>query len=453
MTPRDDAVSLTETAPLTSSARATSGGGLPRIRILGGRQLRGAIPIGGAKNAALPLMTAALLTDQPLTLRNLPKLADIATLTSLLNHHGVDVAISENGEDCSGRQAVLRATHIADTTAPYDLVRKMRASVLVLGPILARCGQARVSQPGGCAIGTRPVDLHLKGMQQLGAQIELDSGYIEARAPKGLRGGQVVFPFVTVGGSENVLMAAVLARGESKLVNVAREPEVQDLARCLVAMGAKIEGIGTDTLLVQGVDGLHAATHAVVPDRIEIGTYAVAAAITGGEVELVGADLSLIGSFADAMRAAGVDIEPSPRGITVRAWNGRVTGVDAMTEPYPGFPTDLQAQFMALMATAEGASMITETIFENRFMHVPELARMGANITLHGGSALVRGVKHLTGAPVMATDLRASVSLVLAGLAARGETIVSRIYHLDRGYERVEQKLAACGADIERIHD
>ncbi len=426
---------------------------MPRIRIVGGHRLTGEISICGAKNAALPLMTAALLTDKPLTLRNLPQLADIATLSSLLTHHGVDIEVNGSGMANRGRVAHLHAAEIADTTAPYDLVRKMRASILVLGPLLARCGVARVSQPGGCAIGTRPVDLHLKGLQQLGAEIELDGGYIEARAPNGLTGGQVVFPSVSVGATENLLMAASLARGETILVNAAREPEVQDLARCLVAMGAKIDGIGSDTVMVQGVGRLHGAEYAVLPDRIETGTYAIAAAITGGELMLSGAELTHIESFADALRAAGVDIVADDRGVCVAARNGRVTGVDAMTEPYPGFPTDLQAQFMALMTVADGAAMVTETIFENRFMHVPELARMGANVTLHGGSALVRGVGSLTGAPVMATDLRASVSLVLAGLAASGETIVNRIYHLDRGYERVEEKLAACGAEIERVRD
>ena len=417
----------------------------------GGRRLAGTIPIGGAKNAALPLMAAALLTDQTLVLENLPRLADIATLTSLLAHHGTKVVINGGTGEARGRIAELTARDIADTTAPYDLVRKMRASVLVLGPILAREGIARVSQPGGCAIGTRPVDLHLKGLQQLGAEIDLEGGYIEARAPGGLKGGQVVFPSVSVGATENLLMAASLAKGETVLVNAAREPEVVDLARCLAAMGATIEGIGTDTIHIQGSDRMEGARHAVLPDRIETGTYAVAAAITGGDVELLGADISLIGAFAEALQAAGVVIDTTAAGVRVRAPDGRIAGVDAMTEPYPGFPTDLQAQFMALMATADGAAMITETIFENRFMHVPELARMGANVTLHGTSALVRGTPRLTGAPVMATDLRASVSLVLAGLAAEGETMVNRIYHLDRGYERVEEKLAACGADIERL--
>ncbi len=446
MAPKDDGARV---QPVTKA----SGGGMPCIRIVGGHRLAGEISICGAKNAALPLMTAALLSDEPLTLRNLPRLSDITTLSSLLIHHGVDIEVNGSGTANRGRVARLHALEIADTTAPYDLVRKMRASVLVLGPLLARCGVARVSQPGGCAIGTRPVDFHLKGLQQLGAEIELDGGYIEARAPNGLMGGQVVFPLVSVGATENLLMAASLARGETILVNAAREPEVQDLARCLVAMGAKIDGIGSDTITVQGVDRLHGAEYAVLPDRIETGTYAIAAAITGGELMLSGAELTHIKSFADALRAAGVDIAADERGVRVAARNGCVTGVDAMTEPYPGFPTDLQAQFMALMTVADGAAMITETIFENRFMHVPELARMGANVTLHGGSALVRGVRRLTGAPVMATDLRASVSLVLAGLAASGETIVNRIYHLDRGYERVEEKLIACGAQIERVWD
>jgi UDP-N-acetylglucosamine 1-carboxyvinyltransferase len=447
MTPRDDG-----TSERPVSSETSSGGGMPRIRVVGGHRLEGRISICGAKNAALPLMTAALLMDETLTLKNLPRLADVETMSSLLAHHGV--AIEVNGGDGAnhGRVAHLCAAEITDTTAPYDLVRKMRASVLVLGPILARCGEARVSQPGGCAIGTRPVDLHLKGLQQLGAEIDLDGGYIDARAPNGLVGGQVVFPFVSVGATENLMMAATLARGQTTLVNAAREPEVQDLAHCLVAMGAKIDGIGTDTVTIEGVDRLHAAEHAVLPDRIETGTYAIAAAITGGKLMLDGADLTHIESFADTLRAAGIDIEATEDGVRVAARKG-IVGVDAMTEPYPGFPTDLQAQFMALMAVAEGAAMVTESIFENRFMHVPELARMGANITLHGGSAMVRGVARMTGAPVMATDLRASVSLVLAGLAASGETMVSRIYHLDRGYERVEEKLAACGAEIERIRD
>jgi UDP-N-acetylglucosamine 1-carboxyvinyltransferase len=425
---------------------------MDKIRIRGGRPLRGRIVIGGAKNAALPLMTACLLTDETLTLSNLPHLADIATLATLLSQHGValrlDGSAAEGGS--TGRVVSLDASRITSTTAPYDLVRKMRASVLVLGPLVARCGEAKVSLPGGCAIGTRPVDLHIKGLTQMGARIELEGGYINATAPEGLKGAQIVFPTVSVGATENLLMAATLARGETVLVNAAREPEVSDLARCLVAMGAEIEGIGTDTLRIQGKDRLHGAHHRIVADRIETGTYVMAAAVTGGELELAHADLEHLQSAVKTLSAAGVDFAPTEDGFRVSRRNG-LHGVDVMTEPFPGFPTDLQAQMMALMCVAEGASMITETIFENRFMHVPELARMGARITVHGASALVRGVPRLTGAPVMATDLRASVSLVLAGLAAEGETEINRVYHLDRGYERLEEKLAACGADIERV--
>ncbi|MEN8195819.1 MAG: UDP-N-acetylglucosamine 1-carboxyvinyltransferase, partial [Pseudomonadota bacterium] len=353
--------------------------------------------------------------------------------------------------DPGGRHVMeMTAKEITSTTAPYDLVRKMRASILVLGPLVARCGEARVSLPGGCAIGTRPVDLHLKGLEALGAEIELANGYVHARAPKGLQGGHYVFPFVSVGATENLVMAASLAKGESTLVNAAREPEVADLAKCLVAMGANIDGIGTDTLTIQGVDALHGAEHRVVADRIETGTFAMAAAATGGELELVGAELAIIDSVAEALDKAGVEIVETDNGLKVSRRNGLV-GVDVMTEPYPGFPTDMQAQMMALMSVAEGASMITETIFENRFMHVPELVRMGANINVHQSSAMVRGAKKLTGAPVMATDLRASVSLVIAGLAAEGETVINRVYHIDRGYERIEEKLKACGADIERV--
>jgi len=422
---------------------------MDQIRIRGGTPLEGSIRIGGAKNAALPLMTASLLTDKTLTLTNLPFLADITTLVQLLMQHGVHVAMRGEGPD-GGHVIELSAERIGSTVAPYDLVRKMRASVLVLGPLVARCGEARVSLPGGCAIGTRPVDLHLKGLEALGATIELAGGYIEARARKGLSGGHYVFPFVSVGATENLLMAASLAKGETTLVNAAREPEVEDLARCLVAMGARIEGIGTDTLIIQGVDALRAAEHRVVPDRIETGTFAMAAAATGGALELVGARLDIIDSVAEVLEQAGVDVAETERGVTVARRDGLV-GVDVMTEPYPGFPTDMQAQMMALMSIAEGASMITETIFENRFMHVPELARMGANINVHNASAMVRGVKKLTGAPVMATDLRASVSLVIAGLAAEGETVINRVYHIDRGYERIEEKLKRCGAEIERI--
>ncbi len=420
---------------------------MDQIRIRGGRPLEGSIRISGAKNAALPLMTASLLTNETLTLTNLPFLADITTLVQLLMQHGVQIGMRDSG---AGHVLEMTAKEIASTTAPYDLVRKMRASILVLGPLLARCGEARVSLPGGCAIGTRPVDLHLKGLEALGAKIELASGYVHAKAPKGLTGGHYVFPFVSVGATENLVMAASLAKGESTLVNAAREPEVADLAKCLVSMGAKIEGIGTDTLTIQGVDALHVAEHRVVADRIETGTFAMAAAATGGELELVGAELAIIDSVAEALDKAGVEIAETENGLKVSRRNGLV-GVDVMTEPYPGFPTDMQAQMMALMSVAQGASMITETIFENRFMHVPELARMGANINVHHASAMVRGVRKLTGAPVMATDLRASVSLVIAGLAAEGETVINRVYHIDRGYERIEEKLKACGADIERV--
>ncbi len=426
---------------------------MDKIRIIG-RQgpLKGAISIGGAKNAALPLMAASLLTDAPLTLSNLPHLADISTMGNLLRALGVEIALKGDAANggAAGRVMSLSARDLGDSVAPYDLVRKMRASVVVLGPLLARTGRARVSLPGGCAIGTRPVDLHLKALSELGAEIVLEGGYVEARAPQGLRGARIVFPMVTVGGTENLLMAATLARGTTVLANAAREPEVTDLARCLVAMGANIEGIGTDTLTIQGVDSLHAAEHAVIPDRIESGTYAVAAAITGGEIELKGARMDLMESVAKALRSAGVAIDECPGGVRVSAV-GTLRGADAMTEPYPGFPTDMQAQFMALMSTAAGASMITETIFENRFMHVPELCRMGANVNVHGASAIVRGVPKLSGAEVMATDLRASVSLVLAALAAEGETVVNRVYHIDRGYERIEEKLSACGAVIARV--
>jgi UDP-N-acetylglucosamine 1-carboxyvinyltransferase len=428
---------------------------MDKIRIRGGRPLRGTIPVGGAKNAALPLMAASLLTDQTLTLVNIPHLADITTLANLLGTLGVEIALdghAPNGGH-AGRALALTARKLTSTTAEYELVRKMRASILVLGPVLAREGRARVSLPGGCAIGARPVDLHLKGLEQLGATIELTEGYVDARAPNGLNGARIVFPFVSVGATENLMMAATLARGQTKLVNAAREPEVGDLARCLVAMGASISGIDSDTLTIDGGKPLHGARHTILPDRIEMGTYAMAAAATGGDVELVGGRLELIQAAADVLRGAGVSFTTTERGVRVSRTNSALTGVDVMTEPYPGFPTDLQAQMMALLVTAEGASMVTETIFENRFMHVPELRRMGANINLHGGSAMLRGVASLTGAPVMATDLRASVSLVIAGLVARGETTVARVYHLDRGYERLEEKLSACGADIERLKD
>jgi UDP-N-acetylglucosamine 1-carboxyvinyltransferase len=428
---------------------------MDRIVIRGGKPLHGTIHVGGAKNAALPLMAASLLTEETLTLSNLPHLADITTLANLLTQLGVSLRMdgqASNGGH-AGRVLALNAGKITSTTAPYDLVRKMRASILVLGPLLARIGKARVSMPGGCAIGTRPVDLHLKGLQQLGAVIELKEGYIDASAPNGLHGAEIAFPLVSVGASENLLMAATLAHGDTVLSNVAREPEVTDLAICLQAMGAQIEGIGTDTLRIKGVARLHAASHPVIPDRIESGTYAMAAAITGGDLELVGARPDLMTAALEGLRGAGATVTPTDRGIRVQRSNGPLVGTDVLTEPFPGFPTDLQAQMMALLTTAEGASMITETIFENRFMHVPELRRMGANINLHGSSAMVRGVPRLTGAPVMATDLRASVSLVLAGLVADGETVINRVYHLDRGYERLEEKLAACGADISRVKE
>ncbi|SDD79562.1 UDP-N-acetylglucosamine 1-carboxyvinyltransferase [Rhodospira trueperi] len=424
------------------------------IRIEGGHRLDGTIFISGAKNAALALMPACLLSDRPLTLTNVPRLADIASMISLLGLHGasVDAAFDKGDADTTDRRLTLHTRTIADATAPYDIVRKMRASVLVLGPLVARHGHARVSLPGGCAIGTRPVDLHLKALEALGAEIILDGGYIEARAPSGgLRGGTIVFPCVTVGGTENALMAATLARGETVIENAAREPEITDLATCLNAMGARIEGIGTNTLHIQGVSSLTAATHAILPDRIETGTYALAAAITRGRLHLKQTDADLLRAVLEHLEEAGVSVTPADDGFIVDGRDRTPRGVDVMTKPYPGFPTDMQAQWMALMATADGASMITESIFENRFMHVPELARMGADINIHGGSAIVRGRARLSGAQVMATDLRASVCLVLAGLAAEGTTTINRVYHLDRGYETVEAKLAGCGAAIERV--
>jgi UDP-N-acetylglucosamine 1-carboxyvinyltransferase len=419
---------------------------MDRILIRGGRALKGQIPISGAKNAALPILAAGLLTDEPLILKNVPALADIDSMCRLLETLGTKV-----DADRSSR-VELRTPRLTGTLAAYDLVRKMRASVLVLGPLLARAGEAKVSLPGGCAIGPRPVDLHLKGLSELGAKIELSEGYIHARAPRGLKGANIRLELPSVGATENLLMAACLADGQTVIANAAREPEVVDLARCLVAMGARIEGIGRGTLSIEGVAGLHGAEHAVLPDRIELGTYAIAAAITGGALELEGGRMQLIQTVAEKLEEAGVAVEPVECGLRVSGRPGRLTGVDVMTQPYPGFPTDLQAQLMALMCRADGASMITETIFENRFMHVPELMRMGARITVHGGSALIRGVGRLTGAPVMATDLRASVSLILAGLAAEGETVVNRVYHLDRGYERLTEKLVGCGADIQRLH-
>jgi UDP-N-acetylglucosamine 1-carboxyvinyltransferase len=430
---------------------------MDQIRIRGGKPLSGVIHISGAKNAALPLMAASLLTEETLRLSNLPHLADISTLTDLLAQLGVDIHMdghAGNGGH-AGRVLSLRAGAISSTTAPYDLVRTMRASVLVLGPLVARAGRARVSLPGGCAIGNRPVDLHLGALRELGAEIELADGYIDARAPGGLKGADIVFPHVSVGATENVMMAAALAEGETTLTNVAREPEIVDLANCLVKMGAEIEGIGTGVLTIHGARSLHGAAHAIVPDRIETGTYAMAAAITGGDIELKDTSCDLLDAAFGKLGEAGLNITPTDTGFRAsRTGENRPLGaVDVETAPFPGFPTDLQAQMMALMSVASGTSVITETIFEDRFMHVPELARMGADITVDGSSARVHGVDKLIGAEVMATDLRASVSLVLAGLAAEGETLINRVYHLDRGYERLEEKLSACGAEIERIKD
>ena len=419
---------------------------MDRFRIRGGRPLSGDITIGGAKNAALPLMAAGLLTDERLVLTNVPLLADIQTMRALLTQHGVAVDPTTN----DGRTLSIGGC-ITNTEAPYDIVRKMRASILVLGPLMARTREARVSLPGGCQIGARPVDLHLKGLEQMGATITLDAGYINATAPQGLKGATIVFPFPSVGATENLLMAAALADGQTVLANVAREPEITDLADCLVAMGARITGIGTDRLTIEGVKTLHGATHPIIADRIETGSYACAAAITGGSLHLRHGRLDHLGAVVRTLNEAGVDIIAENDGLTVRRMNG-LHGIDFITEPYPGFPTDMQAQLMALMCVANGASMITENIFEDRFGHAAELNRMGANIKVHGASAIVRGTPGgLSGAPVMASDLRASFGLVLAGLAAKGETTVNRVYHLDRGYEAAEEKLAACGADIERV--
>lgn len=429
---------------------------MDKIRIRGGQQLNGTIRISGAKNAALPLMAACLLTDEPLILSNVPHLADITTMTNLLGQHGVQASLAGQGSGGGhrGRVMSLTARNITSTTAPYDLVRRMRASVLVLGPLVAREGLATVSLPGGCAIGSRPVDIHLAGLEALGAQIEVESGYIRASAPGGLRGGRFAFPKVSVGATENLLLAASLATGVTTLENAAREPEITDLAQCLIAMGSRIEGVGTDTLVIEGADRLHGADYAIMPDRIEAGTYAMAVAIAGGSVALQGARLSHVDAAMAPLRRTGTSVEESPgSGLIVSRSSPHLAAVDVETDPYPGFPTDLQAQFLAMMTVADGASVITETIFENRFMHVPELHRMGANITLQGRSALVRGVGRLEGAPVMASDLRASASLVIAGLAAGGVTEVRRIYHLDRGYERLEEKLQLVGADIERVKD
>ncbi|XDZ69934.1 UDP-N-acetylglucosamine 1-carboxyvinyltransferase [Alphaproteobacteria bacterium LSUCC0744] len=412
------------------------------LEINGGTALRGEIVISGAKNAALPLLCLGLMGSAPLVLENVPELADTISMEGLLRHHGVDVTRNGNTVTMQGG-----ATNYA---APYELVRKMRASVLVLGPLLARYGEARVSLPGGCAIGTRPVDLHVRAMQALGAVVELADGYIQARAPGGLSGGRVVFPMVSVGATENALMAAALARGPSELVNAAREPEITDLANCLNAMGAKITGQGTDTIMIEGVDGLHAANYAVMSDRIEAGTFAVAAAMTGGDLTLKRTKARTLDALLMVLRETGATVTETDDTIRVVA-NGRPIAADITTDPFPGFPTDLQAQFMAMMCIADGSSRISETIFENRFMHVPELLRMGADIQVDGGIAMVRGRNALTPAPVMATDLRASVSLVLAALTIEGTSQISRIYHLDRGYSRLEEKLGNCGAQLRRI--
>ncbi len=417
------------------------------ILIKGNGPLNGQIPIAGAKNACLTLMPATLLTDQPLTLTNAPRLSDIATMTQLLRSLGAEVATLQGG------QVLALSSHaLSSHTADYDIVRKMRASILVLGPMLARDGHAVVSLPGGCAIGARPVDLHLKALEAMGAELDLRDGYVHAKAVSGrLHGAVIDFPLVSVGATENALMAATLAKGTTVLNNAAREPEIVDLAQCLRRMGAQIEGQGTGTITVQGVDSLGGATHPVVADRIELGTYMLVPALCGGEVELLGGRIDLVGAFCERLDAAGISVEETTRGLKVARKNGRVRAVDVVTAPFPGFPTDLQAQMMALLCTADGVSVLEERIFENRFMHAPELTRMGAKIDVQGGTATVTGVEKLKGARVMATDLRASVSLILAALAAEGETVVSRVYHLDRGYERVEEKLSACGALIERI--
>lgn len=425
---------------------------MDKIVIQGGTPLFGSIRISGAKNAALPLMTAALLTEETLQLHNMAQLADIYTLGEILESVGTQVSFEKDADGALICQ--LTAKTITSPEAHYELVRKMRASVLVLGPLVARHGHARVSLPGGCAIGARPIDLHLKGLEKLGAEIVLEAGYVDAKAPLGgLKGADFSFPMVSVTGTENIMMAACLAKGTTRLFNAACEPEVVDLGRCLQAMGAQIEGLGTNTLIIHGVERLKAATHRVLPDRIETGTYAIAAAITGGRVELTHTSMDLLPTFTEILQQAGCDLTATAAGFMVAAPQGPIHALDASTEPFPGFATDLQAQLMALMTVASGASIIDENIFENRFMHVPELCRMGADITVRGNTAFVRGVKTLKGAPVMATDLRASSSLILAGLRAEGETIVNRVYHLDRGYERIEDKLGACGAMIQRVKE
>ncbi|MDO8290140.1 MAG: UDP-N-acetylglucosamine 1-carboxyvinyltransferase [Parvibaculum sp.] len=423
------------------------------IHIRGNRRLNGTIPVSGAKNAALPLMIAALLTDETLELTNIPRLTDVRTLAKLLGVLGSKVERSEDnsGHGLSGDTLKLTTPEILSTLAPYEIVSQIRATFWVLGPLLARCRTAKVSLPGGCAIGARPVDLYLKGLQKMGAEIELEEGYVLAKAPDGLKGCIIRSPIVSVGATHTLLMAATLAEGETVLENAAREPEITDLANCLVAMGAKIEGIGTSTLRIQGVKRLHGARHRVVADRIEAGTYAIAAAMAGGDVTLEGAEAETLDAALSVLRAAGANVETSPGRIRITRNGEPLQATNVVTQVFPGFPTDLQAQFMALMTVATGESEITETIFENRFMHVQELARFGANISLHGDKALVHGVERLTGAPVMASDLRASAALVIAALAAEGETTINRVYHLDRGFDRMEEKLSACGAEIWRV--
>ena len=427
---------------------------MDRIKITGGKPLSGSIPISGAKNAALPLLIAALLTEDRLTLKNVPNLADVNLLMRILRNHGVDFAVDGKRTGPAmhlGETFHLTARDIVDTTAPYEMVSRMRASFWVLGPLIARMGQAKVSLPGGCAIGTRPVDMHLTGLKALGAEIDIEAGYVVAKAPKGLRGAHIVFPKISVGATHQVLLAAALAKGETIIENAAREPEIGDVADCLVKMGARIDGIGTSILRIQGRDRLEGAVHTVVPDRIETGTFAFAVAATGGDVTLEGAKFSHLKNALDVLAQTGTRVEDTGSGIRVTRNGGGIQPVSIETQPFPGFPTDLQAQLMALLTRASGTSVIRETIFENRFMHVQELARLGADIVLHGDTATVKGVKTLNGAPVMATDLRASVSLVIAGLMAEGTTTINRVYHLDRGFEQLEQKLTRCGADIERI--
>ena len=427
---------------------------MDRIKIIGGQRLEGTLPISGAKNAALPLLIASLLTSDRLTLKNVPNLADVALLARILRNHGVDHSIEGKRASPTGLMGEtyhLTARDIVDTTAPYEMVSRMRASFWVLAPLLARCGEARVSLPGGCAIGTRPVDLHLLAMKGLGAEIDIDGGYVVARAKKGLRGGRIVFPKVSVGATHAALLGAALSRGETLIDNAAREPEIGDVAHCLIKMGALIDGIGTSTLRIQGRDRLEGATHTVLPDRIEAGTFAMAVAATGGDVVLEGARRDLLDTALAALAETGAEVSDTPTGLRIRRNGKGIEPISVETQPFPGFPTDLQAQFMALMTRATGTSVIRETIFENRFMHVQELARLGADIQLHGDSATVKGVKRLTGAQVMATDLRASVSLVIAGLMAEGETMINRVYHLDRGFEHLEEKLSGCGAQIERL--